>query len=332
MDRFALYALGAAAALLCVLVLLQPALAEGDNSMSNEATAAFPDFDALWDYSDPAATEKKFQEVLAQTHDSAPLQYVAQLYTQIARCYGLRGDFAGADVWLGKAEASIDSAGAGGGDMRLPRVRLLLERGRRLNSSGSPADSLPLFKEAAQLAESIGETGYAMDALHMLGIAEPGEAGLEWNLKAIALAESSSDERARKWLGALYNNTGWAYQESGRPEQALALFEKGAEFRRISGKQPYLRLAEYAVGRALRDLGRHDEALAIQERLLAEYEAEDSDDGYVHEELAELYLLAGREDEAKGQFIRAYEVLSQDSWMVKDQAERLARLKQLAGL
>jgi len=74
--------------------------------------------DALWDFDDPAASERRFRERLASTD----------------------------------------------GEERLAprvRVRYLLERGRAFRSAGRPADALPLFVQASELAASTHESASA---------------------------------------------------------------------------------------------------------------------------------------------------------------------------
>jgi hypothetical protein len=95
--------------------------------------ADLPDFDAMWDYNQPAQTERAFREVLRQTEDAADAAYRAELLTQIARTLGLQRRFDEAHALLDQVEPML----AGGG-MDVPRVRWLLERGRTLNSSGLP--------------------------------------------------------------------------------------------------------------------------------------------------------------------------------------------------
>jgi len=58
----------------------------------------------------------------------------------------------------------------------------------------------------------------------MVAIAETDDQ-MKWNVIALGIAESSDHERARKWLGSLYNNMGWTLFEEGEYEKALALFE-----------------------------------------------------------------------------------------------------------
>lgn len=293
------------------------------------SAAAPPDFEALWDYGNPAATESRFLEALAQAEATASLDYLAQLETQIARTQGLRADFDTAASWLDRAEARCADAEARGEDVRTARVRLLLERGRCLNSSGRPADSVPLFEQALAQAEAAGLENLAVDAAHMLGIAVPGADGLDWNLGAIARAEAATDPQARRWLGSLYNNTGWSLHDLGRFDEALDLFEKSLDFRLAQAAAKPIRIAQWCVARCLRSLGRNDEALARQLALRDDFAATGEDDGFVHEELGELYLLAGRPDEARPEFAAAFRLLGQDPLFARNEAARLERLQAL---
>lgn len=278
-------------------------------------------FDALWNFSDPAATEAAFRPLLASATRGSG--YHIELLTQIARTQGLQRRFADAHATLDEAEQLLADGLAG----QRALVRYLLERGRVFNSARQQHLAVPLFERAWEAAQAAGDDFYAVDAAHMLGIAAPLEQQTEWSLRAIALAERSPEPRARNWLGALYNNLGWTLHDQGHHADALDLFEKGLAFRRERGQAPETRIAQWTVGRALRSLGRVEEALAIQRDLLAEHALNGSKDGYVFEELAECLTFLGQPAEAETYFAQAYEALSQDAWLVEAEPERLARLK-----
>jgi tetratricopeptide (TPR) repeat protein len=215
-------------------------------------------------------------------------------------------------------------------DMAIARVRYLLERGRVHNSSNEPGKATPFFKEAWELGLAEGVDFYAVDAAHMMAIAEPPEKQLMWAEKAMDLAEKTEDERAKKWLGPLYNNTGWTYHDLGEYEKALRLFEKSLAWREAREDEAGARIARWTIARAYRSLNRIDEALAMQLALQAEIDERDLDeDGYVYEEIAECLLLLGRDGEAQPYFDLAYHYLSLDPWLVENEAERLERLKTL---
>lgn len=279
------------------------------------------DFDSLWDYSNPAQTEIKFREVLKQIpeNDSAYLE----LLTQIARTQGLQRKFDEAHQTLNQVEKNLREESK-------VKVRYLLERGRVFNSSKHSDKSKPFFEEAFELAKKLKEDSYAVDAIHMLAIVADPADSLNLNLQAIAYAESSSDEKARDWLGSLYNNTGWSYHDSGDYESALKIFEKAEAFRRSKNDASRLRIATWAVARCLRSLNRVEESLSKQKDLLKEFESVGETDGYVFEEIGECLLLLNRKDESKPYFAKAYEELSKDGFLVDNESERLKRLKELS--
>jgi len=284
----------------------------------------FLDFDQLWNYNDPAATEQKFRELLPQAEASGDASYHAQLLTQIARAQGLQCKFDDAHQTLDSVERMLTD------ELETPRIRYLLERGRTFNSSGEKDQARPLFLEAWERGQAAREDFYTVDAAHMLGIVETGEASLEWNMQAIAYAEQSDQPRARNWVGSLYNNTGWTYHNIGEYEKTLDLFERALVFRQEKGDPAAIRIARWCVARGLRSLGRNEEALEMQLALLAESQEPNEPDGYNHEELGELYWLAGEEEKARPHFAAAYAELSQDPWLVENEVERIARLKELS--
>ena len=213
------------------------------------------------------------------------------------------------------------------------KVRYLLERGRVFNSSRQADKAKPFFEQALDLAKKLGEDFYAVDAAHMLAIiADDPASSLSLNLIAIQMAESSLEERARNWLGSLYNNTGWSYHDAGEYESALVIFEKAESFFRVKGGVDKIRIAVWTVARCLRSLNRLDEALSKQLALHAEFESAGETDGFVFEEIGECLLALQRGEEAKQYFAKAYEVLSEDVWLAENEPDRIARLKQLGGV
>jgi tetratricopeptide (TPR) repeat protein len=282
----------------------------------------FLDFDSLWDYSDPQQTETRFREILLQVPE-ANLAYL-ELLTQIARAQGLQQRFDRAHQTLDQVERRLGKYAS------RARVRYLLERGRALNSAGNRDAARPLFEQALDMARELAEDFYAVDALHMLAIVAPPGSSLDLNLRAIQMAESSSQAKARNWLASLYNNTGWSYHEMGDYESALEMFKKAEAARRSQGRGRETRIAQWCVARALRSLNRVEEALSRQMALKEEYDAAgENNDGYVFEEIGECLLALNQTEESRPYFAKAYELLSEDDWLTEKEPARLARLKEL---
>ncbi|MCG3125435.1 MAG: hypothetical protein CHACPFDD_00255 [Phycisphaerae bacterium] len=304
------------------------------------SSAPFEQFDDLWDFTQPAATEQKLRALLPAARASGRAALLAQLLTQIARTEGLQRRFDQARQTLDEAEGLLSaehvSVGAAPPPPRcvdsadVAGVRLLLERGRVHNSSGQPDAARPLFAEALELARSLSQDFYAVDAAHMLGIVDQGEASLRWNEQAIRMAEASPDPKANNWLGSLYNNTGWTCHDMGRFAEALAWHEKNLAWQLAHQKESQAAIARWCIARTLRSLGRVDDALQRQNALLAEHAQRGTSDGFVHEEIAECLLVLARESEARPHFAAAHAALSQDPWLVANESPRLERLKRLA--
>lgn len=287
--------------------------------------ASLPDFDKLWDFHDPAATEVKFRQLLPTAEECGDTSYLGQLLTQIARCEGLLSRFDQANATLDLAEKLLTP------DLQLLRTRCLLERGRVLNSSGKPEQARPLFEQAWELGSRGGFDDYAIDAAHMIAIVESAAVEqLRWNELALELAEKSPDERARRWRASLCNNIGWTYFDQKDYDRAMASFERAARLREESGKPRELRIARYCVAKTLRMQEKLEDAIAIDRTLIAEAESAGESDGYLFEELGECLLALGRAAEARPAFARAYEELSRDSWLTKSEPQRLSRIQQLS--
>lgn len=282
------------------------------------------DFDKLWDYDNPSETEKKFKELIPVLKDSENKSAYLQLLTQTARTLGLQMKFEEAHKLLDEVEPMITD------EFYVAKIRYMLERGRTFRSSKQVEKSRELFLKAYDLALKHNEDNYAIDAAHMLGIIEPFKEAQEWNELAMKLAEKTKDERAKKWLGPLFNNTAWNYHDNKEYDKALEIFRKNVDFHTKKESKQQLIIAKWSVARALRSLDRTDEAIEMQLSLLKEIEEKGLEqDGYIFEELGELYLSKENNSEAKKYFGLAYDLLSKDIWLAANEKERLERIKSL---
>ena len=168
--------------------------------------------DELWDFGDPAGSERRFAVEEPSASHTASEQ--AELATQRARALGLQQRFEDGHALL---ESLGDPADA------VVRTRLALEAGRLLNSAGRPAEAVPKFETAARTAATAGLLFLQIDALHMLAIADEARSG-EWAARAIDFALAAPDDRTRRWLVSLYNNLGCSHADAGRLPEALAAF------------------------------------------------------------------------------------------------------------
>jgi tetratricopeptide (TPR) repeat protein len=254
----------------------------------NSVTTPLNGWRDVWDFNDLESSEQQFRALLAAEAVTANR---AAILTQLARIEGLRGRFASGDRLLAEAEE------IGGAESWV-----MIERGRLRRSSGDGATALPSFEAAYELALAKGDGFLAADAAHMAAIVGDAET---WTARGTLLCSRPGDP-GRYWLAPLLNNLGWSRYESGDFDGALAVFEEALAVRSEEPDQPHEReIARYAVGKALRALGRVAEATTQLERAVAWATEAGVDTPYFHEELAECYAAGGRTDAARAQAERA---------------------------
>jgi tetratricopeptide (TPR) repeat protein len=234
------------------------------------------ELDALWDYGDPAESERRFRQV------GTP-----EAMTQVARAIGLQKRFE-------EAHALLDELAS---DDPIVVARSILERGRLFRDSGDKDAAQEQFARAVDAAKQIDADFYAVDAAHMIAICK-GDVGAHYS--AIDLAAQSSDERAQAWEASLLNNLGWTLFDQGKHIDALRAFQRALTAREKQGKPRETVIAQWCVARCLRELGRTEEALEIQ------YELVGADDtGFASEEVGECLFALGRESAARPYFAEA---------------------------
>lgn len=194
-----------------------------------------PTLDQLWDFNDPGLSEVRFRRAASDPAYDADER--AELATQLGRAIGLQGRFEEADALLD----AID------GDEPTVAVRVLLERGRVLNSSGHAEMAVPLFEQAAELADHLGEEFLAVDALHMLAVADSAHAQ-PWTRSALEYASTVHDERTKRWLIPLHNNLGRTLHGAGRCTEAMVEFQLAAQWAERVGTPREQEMARAAIG------------------------------------------------------------------------------------
>jgi tetratricopeptide (TPR) repeat protein len=193
----------------------------------------------------------------------------------------------------------------------------------------------------------------------MLGVMEPWTDAIEWNRRAIQLAENSPDPAARRWIGTLYINLGSKLQDLHDYPAAQDAFSRAISTAEMplppgeAGRRPgeglsstptrsvsegatsslspsRIRLARLCLAKNLRLSGDPAAALPLQQQLLTEIDAAGENNGYSHEEIAECLLALGRARESQPHFALAYSSLSTYHWFPPNESPRLARIMELA--
>lgn len=197
--------------------------------------------DHLWNFRDPAASEATFRS--AMTEEMYDADERAELATQLGRAISLQGRFEEADALLDEIDDDEPTVG----------VRILLERGRVLNYGGRAAMAVPLLEQAAELADHLGEEFLAVDALHMLSIADAANAEM-WMRSALEYASTARDERTKRWMIALHASLGAFLQGKKRLTEALVEFQLAEQWAERLGSERQKVMARHAItecGKAL---------------------------------------------------------------------------------
>ncbi|UVJ40077.1 hypothetical protein [Arthrobacter sp. CJ23] len=200
--------------------------------------------DELWDFADPAASETRFRAAMADGKYDDDER--AELATQLGRAIGLQDRFEEADALLD----AID-----GGQDPTVGVRILLERGRILNSSGHAAMAVPLFEQAAELADHLSEEFLAVDSLHMLAIADAAHAE-SWTRSALEYASTVHDDRTRRWMVSLHSSLGWILHAAARFPEAMVEFQLAEQWAERVGTENQQLRAREAINECGKSLAR----------------------------------------------------------------------------
>lgn len=301
-------------------------------SLTTHAEEPRLDFDKLWKFNNPQESEQIFLKLLPEAKNKGQSYYL-QLLTQIARTYSLQKKYLEAYTTLAEVATQMTD------DLAVVKIRYLLEFGRTQKEEQKTEMANATFKEAFALADQSQEWGYAVDALHMIAITylypplESAQEKLNWEVKAIEYAQSKDSKYAKGWLGSLYFNVGWSYHSLKQYDKALDIFLKAYEFDNDGTTEDWILLDDRrTIAQMKRMLGRYDEAFEEQLQLEKEnIEKLGKPDGFVFEELAELYHVRKDEVKAKEYFAKAYPLVKEHLTEAKYQ-ERLERIKQLGGV
>ena len=121
-----------------------------------------------------------------------------------------------------------------------------------------------------------------------------------WTQRGLELTERSP--AAAPWIAMLLNNLGWWRLQRGEYADALAAYQGSLAAHTRNAERPYQReMARCGVAKALRGLGRSDEAVSVLEKTVAWAESIGRPDRVFHEELAAAYSDVGRRRDAEEQ-------------------------------
>lgn len=213
----------------------------------------------------------------------------------------------------------------------------LINDARKLCELKTPALARPLLAEAWTLATEANLDAQAIEVAQIMSEIESPKLRKDWTLRALALAENSQDENAKNSLSALYTTMAWHSMDLHQYDRSIELFKKALtrlenELAGASDDVELIKrtmLAKWSLAKALRVKGRAEEAMQIQQELLSQLQASNSNSADVCEEIGECLRLLKRTNEAAAYFENAHDELSKDKSAADSMPDRLRRLKSL---
>jgi tetratricopeptide (TPR) repeat protein len=262
------------------------------------ATVAAVHVTALWDFGNPALSEQRFREALARAEAEGRRDDVLVLQTQIARTLGLRRDLDGSRALLRTLQPQLAGASAEA------RARHALEWGRaHISAVTRPAERTPEALATARTAYGLALAaayegrldGLAIDAVHMMVFVDDAPAEQRrWNEQALAMVLASTQPEGRRWEASIRNNPATSLHALGLHAESLPHYERALALREAAGASPRQQyVARWLWARALRLVGRLDDALAQQTRLEGQMHVVGDPDPYVLEELEQIHRARG---------------------------------------
>jgi len=235
----------------------------------------------------------------------------AEALAQVARSYLIQGKKEAGRPWLEWAKEVASE------EMPLGWSRYLGVRGRFEWQDNKLEKATKTFEEMYEYCLRHGLHSRAVDAAHMVAITASHEEQILWAQKGIAAAEEGHLEG---WLGPLWNNLGWTYDEMGRHQEALDALIKAREYHWKVGDEHNKLVADWSVGHAYRMLEQLDEAtnwlrpvLAWAERRYAMNSDPDAAEwvGHSYRELGQIAVARGELREGLDYLRRAKEKLAE---------------------
>ena len=197
------------------------------------------------------ATEKYLEAVPAAEEEGEEVTLVEAL-SQAARGYLAQGKKEEGRPWLERAETVASDKEPKGWS------RYIGVKGRFEWKDDKLQEATATFTDMYDycLRHKLHER--AVDAAHMVAITAGHEEQIVWARKGIEAAEAG---KLDGWLGPLWNNLGWTYDEMGQFQESLEALKKAREYHHKVGDEHAKLVADWSVGHAYRKLEQLDTAL-----------------------------------------------------------------------
>lgn len=330
-----------------IFIFLQEAIliagnAQEENDMAN-STQLLKQGDDLFRARKYDEAIEIYEQAVNAAEEENYISDLVEALSQVARCYLALNKKEEGRIWLRKAEDKATENEPNGWSRYLS-VRGRFEWKDGVSESG---EFLPEIKKATDTFKEMYTYCFkhnllsrAVDATNMISITGTADEKIEWGLKGIKAAEEGGIEG---WLGPLWNNLGWNYNDLERYDEALEALKKAREYHYKKGDDLAKLKADWSVGQAYRKTGQFDSAYVLMQKVYdwseKRYKENPTPDnaewiGHSCRELGELALTGGDEKKALEHLTRAKENLSTagmpdwDSKGFKELCEKIDSLKE----
>lgn len=303
--------------LISIMVLMVDR-ASGEENMAN-SKELLEQGDDLFKVKEYDKAIKIYKQAVNTAEEGNNNSDLVEALSQVARCYLALNKNEEGRVWLKKAEDKATDNEPSGWSRYLS-VRGRYEWKDGISESGEFLPEVRIatdtFKEMYAYCFEHSLFSRAVDATNMISLTGTADERIEWGLKGIKAAENGGFEG---WLGPLWNNLGWNYNELKRYDEALESLKKAREYHYKKGDDLAKLIADWSVGHAYRKTGQLDSAFVLMQEVfnwsMKRYEEDSSPDnaewvGHSCRELGELSLSNGKLEKALEYLVRAKENLA----------------------
>lgn len=306
---------------------------------ASEAQQALSDADRLFGqrkYDEAREAYENAAEV-ARRHGNNSL--LTETYAQVARMHGIQGKFGEGRPWLAHAK-KIATPFEPRGWSRYLGVRGRFEWQDEKDNEKAKQTFIEMYEYCKQHELFSRE----LDAAHMVAIVGTPDEQVEWALKAISAAEKGDQ---KGWLGPLWNNLGWTYEERGEYEKMLDALTNARKYHYEVGSEHSQLVADFGVGTAQWRNGNLKEARSWLEdaftRAKQRYDEDPADAnraewvGWGHSKLGDLLVSEEEPAEALAQYKAARPYLVQagiENWWpegLKKLDDKISKLEKADG-
>lgn len=290
---------------------METTVGEDEDMTPSDAQQLLADADALFHARKYAEATAKYEETAIVAEAAGETSTLTEALSQVARGHLTRDLKEEGRVWIERAAALATPSDPPG------YARYLGVRGRFEWKDDDKEAATETFISMYDYCIEHELYDRAIDATHMVAITGGDDAKVEWSLKGIEAAKNDGHER---WLGPLWNNLGWTYDEQGEYDKALEALLNAREAHWHRGDEFAKLVADWSVGHAYRKVGEYEQAMAWMNSTLAwaqrRYAMDPSASnaewvGFAHRELGDLATDEGRPADAVRHYREAVPFLEQ---------------------